>query len=136
MQIDLKRLADAHIVCASAAHWDRLSRRWRQRRNVSEVSLFIADEAHLLGSPTHGPALEVVVSRMRSIAKLLAKPIRIVGLAASMADAKDVGDWMGAPAHACFNFPPGARATPLEIHIQSLDVASFEARLQARLDTT
>ena len=132
VQIDLKRIADGNLVLATAEQWDRLSRRWRQRRAVSDLSLFISDELHLLGNSDTGPALEVVVSRMRAVAKLLAKPIRMVGLAASMADAKDVGDWMGVPAHALFNFPPGARATPLEIHIQSLDIASFEARLQVR----
>ncbi len=35
-----------------------LSRRWKQRKAVQEVSLFIVDEMHLLGGP-HGPALEV-----------------------------------------------------------------------------
>lgn len=133
VQLDLKRLAEGNLVLATAEQWDRLSRRWRQRRAVSDLSLFISDELHLLGSPDSGPTLEVVVSRMRAVAKLLAKPIRMVGLAASMADAKDVGDWMGVPAHALFNFPPGARATPLEIHIQSLDIASFEARQQVRV---
>lgn len=31
------------------SHWDVLSRRWKQRKNVQNVSLFIADELHLLG---------------------------------------------------------------------------------------
>lgn len=129
VQIDLKRIEEANVVLATADHWDRLSRRWKQRRRVSEISLFIADELHLLGADS-GPALEVVGSRMRAIAKLLSKPIRMVGLASSMADAKDVGDWLGVASHAQFNFPPGARTVPLEIHIQSLDIASFEARVQ------
>jgi replicative superfamily II helicase len=131
VQIDVKRVAEGNVICCTAEQWDRLSRRWRQRRAVSDLSLFITDEIHLLGGES-GPTLEVVVSRMRAVAKLLAKPIRFVGLGSSIADAKDVGDWMGAPAHAQFNFPPAARAVPLEIHIHSLDIASFEARLQAR----
>ena len=131
LQIDLKCVADGNLILATAEQWDRLSRRWRQRRAVSDLSLFIADELHLLGGD-NGPTLEVVASRMRAVAKLLAKPIRFVGLGSSIADAKDVGDWMGVPAHAQFNFPPGARAVPLEIHINSLDIASFEARLQVR----
>lgn len=131
VQMDLKRIANANIILATAEQWDRISRRWKQRRSVSDVSLFLVDELHLLGAES-GPTLEVVVSRMRAISKMLAKPIRIVGLGSSMADAKDVGDWLGVPSHSQFNFPPGARAVPLEIHIHSLDIASFEARIQVR----
>ena len=28
--------------------WDVLSRRWKQRKNVQNVSLFVLDEAHLI----------------------------------------------------------------------------------------
>ena len=48
---------------------------------------------------------------MRYIASQVDKPIRIVGLATSLADAKDLGEWIGATSHALFNFPPGADPT-------------------------
>jgi pre-mRNA-splicing helicase BRR2 len=131
LQLDLKLLQKGNLVLATAEHWDRISRRWRQRRSISDISLFIADEIHLLGSDC-GPTLEVVVSRMRAVSKLLSKPIRMVGLGSSIADGKDVGDWLGAPSHAQFVFPPVVRPVPLEIHIQSLDIANFEARIQVR----
>jgi pre-mRNA-splicing helicase BRR2 len=67
---------------------------------------------------------------------MLGKPMRFVGMGSSIADAKDVGDWMGVPSHAQFNFPPHARAVPLEIHILSLDIPSFEARIQVSLCPT
>ena len=35
-------------------------------------------------------------------------PIRIVGLCTSLANAKDLGEWVGATSHGLFNFPPGA----------------------------
>jgi pre-mRNA-splicing helicase BRR2 len=135
MQIDFGLIASANLVLATAEHWDRVSRRWQKRRVVSDISLFIADEVHLLGSEG-GPTLEVVVSRMRSVSKMLGKPMRFVGLGSSIADAKDVGDWMGVPSHAQFNFPPHARAVPLEIHIHSLDIPSFEARIQVLASVT
>jgi pre-mRNA-splicing helicase BRR2 len=47
-----------------------------------------------------------------------------------MANAKDVGEWLGAPQHALFAFPPGVRPVPLEIHITGLDIHNFEARMQ------
>lgn len=56
----------------------------------------------------HGAALEVVTSRMRLIASQVQNPIRIVGLCTSLANAKDLGEWIGAKANALFNFPPGA----------------------------
>lgn len=40
--------------------------RWKQRRNVKDVALFIVDELHLLGGQG-GPTLEVITSRMRYI---------------------------------------------------------------------
>jgi pre-mRNA-splicing helicase BRR2 len=131
MQVDLKLLQKGNLIMATAEHWDRVSRRWRRQKAISDIALFIVDELHLLGSEG-GPALEVVVSRMRAISKLLEKPIRMVGLGASMADGKEVGEWLGVPSHAQFTFPPSVRPVPLEIHIQSMDIPSFEARMQAR----
>ena len=132
LQVDLKLLQKGNLIAATAEHWDRVSRRWRRQKAISDISLFIVDELHLLGSEG-GPALEVVVSRMRAISKLLEKPIRVVGLGASMADGKEVGEWLGVPSHAQFTFPPSVRPVPLEIHIQSMDIPSFEARMQVRL---
>ena len=56
--------------------------------------------------------MQVITSRMRQISNSNKdddkfKPIRIVGLAASLANAKDVADWLGVSAHGLFNFPPG-----------------------------
>eukprot|EP00887_Chlorella_sp_A99_P002917 scaffold6.g2917.t1 len=129
-QADLKLLERGNIVIATPEQWDMLSRRWKQRKAVQQVALFIADEMHLLGGP-HGPALEITCSRMRYISSQLDSPIRIVGLAASLANAKDLGEWLGATSHGLFNFPPGVRPVPLEIHIQGFDIVNLEARIQA-----
>ena len=40
--------------------------RWKQRRNVKDVALYIVDELHLIGGQ-QGPTLEVITSRMRYI---------------------------------------------------------------------
>ncbi len=127
---DLKLLERGNIVITTPQRWDMLSRRWRQRKAVQNVSLFIIDELHLIGGE-QGPVMEVICSRMRYVAAQIDTPIRIVGLGHSMADAKDVGEWLGAPPHALFAFPPGVRPVPLEIHIHGMDVHNFEARMQA-----
>lgn len=95
------------------------------------MSLFLVDEMHLLGG-AKGPALEICASRMRYIAAQTDAKIRIVALSHSLANARDVGEWIGATSHGLFNFPPGVRPVPLEIHIQGLDIVNFEARMQVR----
>ena len=37
------------MIISTPEHWDVLSRRWKQRRDVQQVSLFIIDELHLIG---------------------------------------------------------------------------------------
>ncbi|KVH95384.1 AAA+ ATPase domain-containing protein, partial [Cynara cardunculus var. scolymus] len=131
---DLKLLERGQVIISTPDRWDALSRRWKQRKHVQQVSLFIVDELHLIGGQG-GPVLEVIVSRMRYIASQ-GHNIRIVALSTSLANAKDLGEWIGATSHGLFNFPPGVRPVPLEIHIQGIDIANFEARMQAMTKPT
>ena len=127
---DVKLLERANIALSTPQHWDALSRRWRQRKAVQGVSLFIADELQLIGG-RDGPVLEVVASRMRYMASQLETTIRIVGLSASLANARDLADWLGVTPHGLFNFPPSVRPVPLEVHVQGFEVANLEARMAA-----
>lgn len=127
---DLKLLEKGQIIVSTPEKWDALSRRWKQRKHVQQVSLFIVDELHLIGGQG-GPVLEIIVSRMRRISNRVDGKIRIVALSTSLANAKDIGDWIDATSHGLFNFQPGVRPVPLEIHIQGVDIANFEARMQA-----
>ena len=58
--------------------------------------------------------MQVVVSRMRFIASQAQAPMRFVGLSTSLANARDVGEWLGATSHATFNFPPGGHCDQLD----------------------
>ena len=58
VQADVKALERGNIVISTPEHWDMLSRRWRVRKNVQNLALFIVDELHLLGG-RNGPVLEV-----------------------------------------------------------------------------
>ena len=135
---DLDLLSLGKIVVASARQWDMLSRRWRQRKAIQLVSLMIFDELHFLGGDL-GPTLEVVISRTRYISSQLQQSdptspgstVRIVGLSASLANARDVGEWMGVPIKSLFNFSPKARAFPLEIYFQSFEQSNYSGRLMA-----
>lgn len=46
---DLKLLGKGDIIVSTPDKWDILSRRWKQRKNVQNVSLFVVDETHLIG---------------------------------------------------------------------------------------
>lgn len=132
---DLRLLADGKIIVCTVKQWDALSRRWRQRKAVQAVSLLIVDELHFLGGDV-GPIMEVVISRMRFISSQqkqggMEEPMRIVGLSASLANAREVGEWMGVPSKSLFNFSPKVRPTPLEIYFQSFDQSNYSGRLMA-----
>lgn len=54
--------------------------------------------------------MQMITSRMRFMSSQLETPLRIVGLSTSLANARDVGEWIGASSHGLFNFPPGAQS--------------------------
>lgn len=128
---DLRTLADTRVVVATMKQWDMLSRRWRQRKAIQAVSLMIFDELHFLGGAT-GPMMEIVISRMRYISSQVKdRTLRIVGLSAPLANAREVGEWMGVPSKSLFNFSPKVRPIPLEIYFQSFDQNNYSGRLMA-----
>jgi pre-mRNA-splicing helicase BRR2 len=117
------------VVIASAARWDVVSRRWRQLGAMERVRLLVVDELHMIGNAAHGHSIEMAVSRMRYICASLEQPMRIVGLSASLADARDLGAWLGVADDAdVFNFRPHTRLVPLDVHVHGFDQPFFEAR--------
>ncbi|KAJ6172280.1 Helicase C-terminal [Penicillium chermesinum] len=127
---DLKLLETADLVLATPSQWDVISRQWRRRKNVQTVRLFIADEIHMVGG-FGGYVYEIVVSRMRHIAQQTENEIRILGLSVPLANARSVGEWIGAHKHTIFNFSPNARPRPLELHIQSFSIPHFPSLMLA-----
>ena len=121
---DLKLLELGDIIFATPEQWDSVSRRWKQRKNVQTIGLFVADDIHLLDGES-GPTLEIIVSRMRYIGVQTGNSIRIVALGAPTANARDIGEWIGAPNQSIFNFHPSVRPVPLEIHIQGYNIPHF-----------
>ncbi|KAL2756416.1 hypothetical protein ACRALDRAFT_1042526 [Sodiomyces alcalophilus JCM 7366] len=115
---DLKILRSSDLILATPIQWDVLSRQWKRRVEVQTVELFIADEIHLLGGQ-QGYIYESVVSRMHYIRMQTERPMRIVALSVSLANARDLGEWIDAKKHEIYNFSPHVRAVPLELHIQS-----------------
>jgi pre-mRNA-splicing helicase BRR2 len=128
--LDLKIIEGSNVILSTPQNWDMISRRWRHRKNVQAVNLFIMDGMHLIASPI-GPCIEIIMSRMRYISKQMEKPLRIVALGAPIANASDIGEWIGALNHATFNFHPSARPVPLQIELLGFDSPFHESRLEA-----
>ncbi|ELU09831.1 hypothetical protein CAPTEDRAFT_222545 [Capitella teleta] len=127
---DLKLLAKGNIVISTPQKWDVLSRRWKQRKNVQNVSLFIVDELHLIGGE-EGPVLEVICSRMRYISSQIERNIRIVAMSSSLSNARDISQWLGCSSTGFFNFHPNVRPVTLELHIQGFNVTHNASRIIA-----
>jgi len=125
---DLKLLAKGNIIISTPEKWDVLSRRWKQRKNVQNIHLFIVDELQLLGGE-NGPVLEVVCSRMRYISSQLDRAIRILALSSSLGNCKDVSQWLGCSTNCTFNFHPNVRPVPLELHIQGFNMTHNASRI-------
>ncbi len=59
---------------------------------LDRVTCVVADEVHLLHDRKRGPALEVSLARLRT-----QKPdIQVLALSATVANSKELGDWLGA----------------------------------------
>ncbi len=117
----------ADIIVSTAERWDMISRKWRQRKVVQRVGLYILDQLQILDA-----TYEVIASRIRFMQNEVERKIRIVALSTPLANAKDVANWLGIsfPANT-FNFHPSVRPTPLEIHIQGFDHNNKAVRLLA-----
>ena len=132
---DLKLLERGDLILATPTQWDVLSRQWKRRKHVQSVQLFIADEIHLLGGYL-GYVYETIVSRMHYIRTQTELPMRIVALSVSLANARDLGEWIDATKHDIYNFSPHVRPVPLELHIQSFSITHFPSLMLAMAKPT
>ena len=118
----------ADIIIATPQSWDTISRRWRTRKVLHQITVCIFDQLHRL-SPTY----EVVVSRTRLMQSELKevtlpgkkgpRPVRIMGLACPIANGRDMAQWIGVSMESgsYFNFAPSVRPTQIEKSVQTFD---------------
>jgi pre-mRNA-splicing helicase BRR2 len=132
---DLKLLDRGDLILATPSQWDVLSRQWQRRKNVQTIQLFIADDLHMLGGQS-GFVYEIIVSRMNCIRSQTQLPLRIIGLSVSLANARDIGEWIDAKKHTIFNFSPHVRPVPLELHIQPFTIPHFPSLMLAMAKPT
>ena len=78
---------------------------------MQNIGLLIADEVQQVGGEV-GPTYEVIISRTRYVSAQTEVKTRIVACGVSLADARDLGEWIGASSHTIFNFAPRFVALP------------------------
>lgn len=77
------------IVCTS----EKADALLRHRTGwIDEIGCVVVDELHLLNDPGRGPTLEVTLTRFRA----LIPQAQVVGLSATVANAKEVAHWLDA----------------------------------------
>ncbi len=59
---------------------------------LSDISLIIADEVHLLGDEDRGPTLEIILTKL----KLLEQKPQILALSATVTNADEISSWLNA----------------------------------------
>ncbi|SCU85873.1 LANO_0C05798g1_1 [Lachancea nothofagi CBS 11611] len=118
---NLRLLAKSHLILCTPEQFDVASRRWKQRRNIQNISLLIFDEVHMVGNSISGAIYENIVSRMNFITAQLETDLRVVGIANSVANSREFGQWMGVKKENIHNFSPTDRELPLQIKFQIAD---------------
>lgn len=106
---DVRTLARSHLVLATPAQFDVVSRRWRQRKLIQSVDLLIADDVHQVGFASCGTVYETVLTRMRFMAGHLESDLRILALSFPLIYAREVGEWLGCSKKKVYNFGPNHR---------------------------
>lgn len=78
------------IIVATSEKADSLLR--HQSAWLHRITLVVADEVHLIHDPSRGPTLEVTLTKFRK----LNPSLQIIALSATIKNAREVADWMGA----------------------------------------
>ncbi len=87
---------------------------------LSRIGLIVADELHMLGDPSRGDVLDIVLSKIRSAPY----KVQIIGLSATLADAASLASWLDAE---LLNFP--RRPVELREGVFNLEDGIFYYRL-------
>ncbi len=85
-----KNLHDADIVIVTTERADSLVR--HKTEWINDVGIIIADEVHLINDSKRGPTLEMVLAKLTQIVK----DIQIVALSATISNANQIAEWLGA----------------------------------------
>ncbi len=84
-----KELMSADVIVLTNEKMDTLFR--HNAEWLGDVGLFVSDEVHLLGDRERGPTLEMMLTKIRK----QYTQSQIVALSATVANSKEIADWLG-----------------------------------------
>ncbi|AMD22199.1 HGL141Wp [Eremothecium sinecaudum] len=119
LSANIRILAESHLVLATPAQFDLISRKWKRRKNIQTLQLMILDDVHTISNGYDGAIYENIIARMLFIRGQLDTGLRLIGLSTSLANGRDFGEWLGAKKSGIFNFSSQERTSALQIQIQS-----------------
>ncbi|CUM63214.1 uncharacterized protein PRCAT00000784001 [Priceomyces carsonii] len=111
---NIRLLSTSHLILATPQQFDMVSRRWKQRRSIQAIELFIMDDCHSVGNALDGYVYESIISRMRFISTQVDTSIRFVALSTPLFNCKDFADWLGCSKSNTYNFDPASRFNRIE----------------------
>ena len=111
MSMTKQEIAETHIIVSTPEKWDVVTRKTDGMMNL--VNCMIIDEIHLLNDE-RGLVLECLVSRALTTGFKNQRPIRLVGLSATLPNYLDVADFIQADPEGTFCFDSSYRPTPLK----------------------
>lgn len=85
-----ERLGKNQIIIATSEKADSLMRNGASW--VRDLSVLVVDEIHLLNDVGRGPTLEMTITKLRRLNPVL----QVIGLSATVANSRELADWMDA----------------------------------------
>ncbi len=83
-------LSKADIIVTTSEKMDSLIR--HEAQWLEKIGVLIVDEVHMIGDPSRGATLEVLITRL----KMLNPKMRFLGLSATVKNSDELASWLGA----------------------------------------
>ena len=99
--INMVQLNNANIVLTTPERFDILSRKWKENFNfLSNISLILIDEIHLLNEENRGGTIEAIVARLKLLMNhkkfqnTFLKNLRFIALSATIPNIPEVAEFL------------------------------------------
>ncbi|MFI1312587.1 DEAD/DEAH box helicase [Streptomyces albidoflavus] len=126
--VDAELIRSADVWVATTEKFEAICRGGSLHDALAEVACLVVDEVHLLGDPARGAVLEALLSRLKEGGSA----VRIVGLSATVHNAEEVAEWLGAQVLRTTWRP--ARLTWQLPVLTPVDEADWQGRARVRTD--
>lgn len=114
MQLSKREIEESQLIVTTPEKWDVVTRKGGEGSLAAIVGLIIIDEVHLLADE-RGAVIESIVARTQRQVESTQRPVRLVGLSATLPNYKDVATFLRAtPSRGLFHFGPEYRPIPLD----------------------